>query len=59
MQTTDDTSTMVVSKLADLRAVPLAELLTRVTVTFDDAQAHAVQESQEAAMPVVAFSSAI
>jgi hypothetical protein len=59
MQTTEDTSTMVMSKLTDLRAVPLAEMLARVTVTFEGAQAHVVQESQEAAMPVVDFASAI
>jgi hypothetical protein len=52
MQTSDDMGAMVVSKQADLRAVPLAEI-------FGDALAHALPESPEAATTAVAFSSAI
>lgn len=59
MQTSDNMSTMVVSRLADLRAVPLAEMLTRVTLTCDETHARVVSQSQEAVMPIVAFGSAI
>jgi hypothetical protein len=58
MQTSDNMSTMVASKQADLRAVPL-EMLTQVTAIFEGGHAHVVSEPQDAATPVVRFGSAI
>ncbi|HEY7144249.1 MAG TPA: hypothetical protein VH637_08380 [Streptosporangiaceae bacterium] len=57
MQTTDDIRLTTASKLADLRAVPLAELSRLGTVTFDEAQGRAA--AAPAAVPAPAFSSAI
>jgi hypothetical protein len=59
MQTTEDTRTMVPSKLADLRDVPLAELPILSMVTLDEALSRVIPDPQDAAAPVAAFQSAI
>jgi hypothetical protein len=59
MQTTQDISTTVPSKLADLHDVPLAEMPALSMVTLDDALGRVIPGPQAAAVPVMAFQSAI
>ena len=59
MQTTEVTKTTVPSKLADLRGVPLAEMATLSTVTFDEALGRVIPDPQTTPAPGAKFSSAI
>jgi hypothetical protein len=59
MQTTEVMRTTVPSKLADLRGVPLAEMPTLSTVTFDEALGRVILAPQTTPAPGAAFSSAI
>ena len=59
MQTTEDISTTVPSKLADLRNVPLAEMPNLSIVTLDEALGRVIPDPQADAMPAAAFQSAI
>jgi hypothetical protein len=59
MQTTEVTKTTVPSKLADLRGVPLAEMATLSTVTFDEALGRVIPDPQTIPAPGAKFSSAI
>jgi FXSXX-COOH protein len=59
MQTTEDTSRTVPSKLANLRDVPLAELPAMNMATLDEALGRLIADPQAVAAPVAAFQSAI
>jgi FXSXX-COOH protein len=59
MQTTEDLSATVPSKLANLRDVPLADLPALSMVTLDEALGRLIPDPQAAAAPVAAFQSAI
>lgn len=59
MQTTEDISTTVTSKLADLRDVPLAEMPNLSIVTLDEALGRVMPDPRAGALPAAAFQSAI
>jgi hypothetical protein len=59
MQTTEVMKAPVPSKLADLRDVPLAEMATLSTVTFDEAHGRVIPNRQATLAPAAKFNSAI
>jgi FXSXX-COOH protein len=59
VQTIEDTSRTVPSKLANLRDVPLAELPAMNVATLDEALGRLIADPQAVAAPVAAFQSAI
>lgn len=58
MRSTDGAST-VSSALLDLRALPLADMLTLTPVALDEALARVLPNPLAAPVPVAAFNSAI
>jgi len=59
MQSTEDISITVPSKLADLRDVPLAEMPTLSMVTLDEVFGRIIPDPKASPTPGAAFNSAI